>query len=112
MERFERLKTLWRRALAEVRLPAVSEDGLDGVEYHFGECRDVGCVSGKAWSPPEGTRLAKLTNVADSLVEYSKADDQARPKREEQLDRAIEVALRAFGDEGEPRDPEKSKGAP
>lgn len=47
-------------------------------------------------SPEKGTRLARLVNLGDMLVQYSKMDDAARLQFREKLGREIDATTVAF----------------
>jgi len=72
-ETASKLERAWQAALARVRY---SEElrrmlaGADGTVYHFSQCSEQGCLTGRTWSPERGSVSQQLVEVGDAMRSY------------------------------------------
>jgi hypothetical protein len=64
---------VWEKALLDVRQPKEDVNGLDGVSYHFSTwIRGRGVLSGQTWSPDQGSKMDRLTSLAESIGDFAR----------------------------------------
>ena len=64
----DKVNAIWRYHCGRIKTDRSFENGLDGQNYFFGSSQtDFVTLSGKTWSPREGTTLYKLVRLADAL---------------------------------------------
>jgi hypothetical protein len=69
----EEIKAVWEKVLLDVRHPKEDVNGLDGVSYHFSTfIKGRGDLSGQTWSPNEGSKMDRLTSLAETIGEYAR----------------------------------------
>jgi hypothetical protein len=66
-ESVDLIKQLFLSAIKLTRHPNNEPHGFDGTNYYFSAQQD-GIVSGKTWSPPDGSKLRRLTNISIELI--------------------------------------------
>ncbi len=88
-----KLKKLILKVLSETKYPDLNETVIrqDGVSYYLiTEKSGFGLLSGKIWSPKEGTKMKDLENIIRLLEEMTDAQDQELvPEVLEQVDRLM-----------------------
>lgn len=63
------VEAAWRTMLEDVRANPAAEAGADGTSYHFSMDSGARTLAGQIWSPQRGTRPAKLTGLAETMME-------------------------------------------
>ena len=73
------IKTLFSKAIDQVRYPPTMEEGSvitigsDGDNYYFTVNEyGYGIKSGTVWSPAKGTKMGKLVDIGNKLVRLAK----------------------------------------
>ena len=82
------VEELFNTAVAGTRVPEQETLGMDGVSYYFAAPAKGGGPSvGRTWSPPEGSPMFRLTQVADALfaLPEGKGPSQAELAKEMRL---------------------------
>ncbi|WP_394759678.1 hypothetical protein [Flavobacterium sp.] len=64
----ELIKTLFKKAILTVKYPNKEMNGLDGTNYYFASSNKSGTI----WSPKSGSKMSKLVEIANGIVEFSK----------------------------------------
>lgn len=83
--------TVWRQMLEQVRHPERARLGLDGASFHFTYWElGVGCMAGRTWSPSADLATGRLVAVAQSLREYTLAEEPTRQKVLEGIRRSLD----------------------
>lgn len=72
-ESVEIIKSLFDIAIMQTRFPADLIIGNDGTTYYFSTFR-FGLISGKVWSPPEGSNMKKLVEIGYDLIALAKSN--------------------------------------
>jgi len=67
------IKELFEKAIMQVQYPKEVTRGLDGENYYFSIYKN-GIKSGKIWSPDQGTRMHRLVEIGNMLIELSKSN--------------------------------------
>lgn len=64
----ELIKTLFKKAILTVIYPDKEINGLDGTNYYFTSSHKSGTI----WSPESGSKMSKLVEIGNGIVEFSK----------------------------------------
>lgn len=67
----ELIMSLYKNAVSKVK-HSENHGGYDGTTYYF-SVRDHGLQSGKTWSPEDGTKMKKLVDISNHLIELTKS---------------------------------------
>ncbi|MEG1555673.1 MAG: hypothetical protein RR356_02990 [Bacteroidales bacterium] len=87
-ESVELIKSLFEIAIIQVKYRKEEIIGLDGTDYYFSVDR-YGLKSGKIWSPSKMTKIGRLVDVGDKLIELAKSKKE-KVKLDERLEKEIE----------------------
>jgi len=72
-ETARKLELAWQAALARVRYTEEMQRalaGADGTSYHFSQCGQQGCFTGRTWSPEGGSIAHGIVEVAEAMRSY------------------------------------------
>jgi len=93
------IKTLFSKAIAQVRYPPTMEEGelitmgSDGENYYFTVKEyGYGIKSGTVWSPYKGTKMEKLVDIGNKLINLAKYKKET-VKFDEKLQQEIEELI-------------------
>jgi len=93
------IKSLFSKAIAQVKFPPIVEEGgwvtlgLDGENYYFTVNEyGYGIKSGTVWSPSKGTKMEKLVDIGNKLIELAKSEREV-VKFDEKLQKEIEELI-------------------
>ena len=93
------IKSLFSKAIAQVRFPPTVEEGemitvgTDGTTYYFTVNEyGYGIKSGYVWSPRNGTKMNKLVAVGNKLIELAKSNKEI-VKFDDKLQKEIEELI-------------------
>jgi len=90
----ELLKSLFDTAISQVRFPYEYEKGLDGVDYYFSIFElGYGTKSGKVWSPDKGSKMDKLVDIGNKLIELVKSSKE-KVEIDNELQKEIETLIK------------------
>ena len=96
------IKSLFSKAIAQVRFPPTMEEGkmisvgCDGENYYFTVNEfGYGIKSGFVWSPNNGTKMSKLVAIGNKLIELAKSK-KPRVKFDDKLQKEIEELINMF----------------
>lgn len=64
----ELIKTLFKKAVLTVKYPDKERNGFDGTNYYFASSHKSGTI----WSPNSGSKMSKLVEIGNGIVEFSK----------------------------------------
>ncbi len=68
-----KLELAWQAALARVRYTDDMQRmlaGADGSMYHFSQCGDQGCLTGRTWSPESGSISQRMVELGEAMRSY------------------------------------------
>lgn len=68
------IKTLFKTAILKSKFNEERFLGLDGVNYYF-SYYEWGSKSGSIWSPNSGTKMGRLVNIGNELIQLTKNAD-------------------------------------
>ena len=93
------IKSLFSKAIAQVRYPPAVEEGgmitvgFDGADYYFTVTEyGYGIKSGFVWSPSNETKMGKLVAIGYKLIELAKSNKEA-VKFDDKLRKEIEELI-------------------
>ena len=73
-ESVDLVQKLFLSALEQTRYPERGTHGNDGVNFFFSTWGDFQLLSGTVWSPREGTKLRRLSDIGYDLISMTQAD--------------------------------------
>jgi len=71
-ESVDLIKFLFDIAIAQVKFPKEEIMGLDGTNYYFSVDK-YGLKSGTVWSPSKGSKMQRLVDIGNKLIELAKS---------------------------------------
>jgi len=90
----ELIKSLFETAISQVRFPYEYEKGLDGENYYFSIFElGYGTKSGTVWSPDKGSKMEKLVDIGNQLIELVKSGKE-KVKIDNELQKEIETLIK------------------
>ncbi len=63
------VKKLFKKAIYKAKFPEKPTQGLDGTDYYF-SVEDYGQKTATTWSPTAESKIAKLVDIANRLIEF------------------------------------------
>jgi len=92
-ESVELIKSLFEIAIAQVKYRKEEIVGFDGTDYYF-SINKYGLKSGTIWSPSNKTKMGKLVDIGEKLIEL------AKPKKEiVKIDKKLQKEIEELIDE-------------
>ena len=76
-EDMELILELFRSAVRNAKFPNENTIGFDGTTYYF-TVEDFGLKTGKTWSPNTGSKMNKLVEIGNSLIELTKSSENKK----------------------------------
>jgi len=90
----ELIKSPFETAISQVRFSGEYEKGFDGENYYFSIFElGYGTKSGTVWSPDKGSKMEKLVDVGNKLIELVKSSNE-KVEIDNELQNEIETLIK------------------